>query len=136
MSSHRRKEWAVFILGILGIVIAGSVSAVKFFTDTCPTITPCPYVFGYPACYFGLAAFILVTVYAGLHVAHRIDGRKANAIVLALSTCGVLFAGYLSYGELAVLKEGGPTNCMYGFLTFLGIAILSYRLRSDFHIIE
>jgi len=62
-------------------------------------------------------------------------------IVLALAVAGMLFSGYLSYGELArqvcplsgaCTSVGGVPACVYGFIMYLAvfvIAILGLRSK-------
>lgn len=139
MSTHRRREWSVFIVGILGTLFSGYQSAIKFFTETCPTFAPCPYFMGYPACYVGFALFLLIALLGGLHVYHFMEGKKANQLVTLVAVLGVLFAGYYTLGDIPTLLEDGfsayalglPT-CAYGLILYLFVLILSLRLQKDF----
>ena len=78
-------------------------------------------------------------LFAGLHVFHLYDGKKANEVVFGVSILGILFAGYYTLGELPTLFEKGistyilglPT-CALGLLFYLFVFTLSYRLRRDF----
>jgi hypothetical protein len=139
MSTHRKIEYALFLLGLGGMSFAGYLAGVKFFSQTCAFNEACPYFLGIPACYVGFFLFTAITFFAGLHVFHLYDGEKANYNVLLLAVTGVLFAGYFSFIELPTLIQNGfsayffslPT-CMYGLFFFLAIALFSYRLRKDF----
>ena len=68
------------------------------------------------------------------------DKNTALKIILGLSIAGMLFSGYLSYGELTsgVCPVGGgcsslfglPT-CVYGFVMYLAVFVVSVMgLRS------
>ncbi|MDD5437572.1 MAG: hypothetical protein PHC70_00275 [Patescibacteria group bacterium] len=55
-------------------------------------------------------------------------------IVLALSVAGMLFSGYLSYGELirqacplagACTVVGGVPACVYGFIMYLAVFVIT-----------
>lgn len=139
MTTHRKIEWMIFLLGIGGTLFSGYLSAVKFFTDTCAFGKACPYFLGYPSCYFGFAMFALITLFAGLHVAHIMDGREANKVVLAIGVCGTAFAGYFTALEVPLLLKNGlvayivglPT-CALGLLFFIAVTVLAYKLRKDF----
>ncbi len=139
MSTHRKVEWSLFVLGIAGSLFSGYLSGVKFFTENCAFSEACPYFLGYPACYFGFAMFLTIMVSAGLHVFHIVDGKKANEVVYATSILGVLFAGYHTLLELPILFEEGlgayilglPT-CALGLMFYIAVFALSRRLRSDF----
>jgi uncharacterized membrane protein len=68
------------------------------------------------------------------------DKSTSLKIVLALSVAGMLFSGYLSYGELVEktcpLGGGcsslmGLPTCVYGFVTYLAVFVVSLMgLRS------
>jgi uncharacterized membrane protein len=140
MNTHRKIEWAVFLLGVGGLLFSGYLSAVKLFTETCAFNESCPYFLGYPACYFGFAMYLVITVFAGLHVAHQFDGKKANEIILWVSLLGILFAGYFTVGELPLLfTEGfsayvlGLPTCALGLIFYLILTVLSLRLKKDFN---
>lgn len=139
MSTHRKIEWALLSVGIAGSLFSGYLSAVKFFTERCAFNEGCPYFLGYPACYFGFVMFATIMIFAGLHVFHYFDGKKANEIVFIVSILGILFAGYFTLGELPVLFDQGlgayilglPT-CALGLIFYVIVFVLSFRLRKDF----
>ncbi len=139
MSTHRKIEWSLFIIGIMGTLFSGYLSAIKFFTDACAFSEACPYFLGYPACYFGFIMFSTIMLFAGLHAFHLFDGRKANEIVFGVSILGIVFAGYYTIGELPTLFDEGlsayifglPT-CALGLIFYTLVFVLSYRLRRDF----
>jgi len=139
MSTHRKIEWTIFILGLGGVLFSGYLSAIKFFTKTCAFGETCPYFLGYPSCYYGFSMFVIITLFDGLHVAHWFDGKRANEIVLAVSLLGILFAGYFTALELPKLfSEGilayvlGLPTCALGLIFFCIIAFLAHRLKKDF----
>jgi uncharacterized membrane protein len=131
MNSQRTYAWAVLILASIGTLMSGYVSVVKFMSETCPTASPCPYVFGYPACYFGLVAFLTTLLFAKLRLYRLMDGERANTIIFWLSLAGTLFSGYLTLGEIDFIRTSGPTTCLYGLLIFAAIFVLSYKIRKN-----
>ena len=139
MSTHRKIEWALFLLGLGGMAFAGYLSAVKFLNDTCAFNESCPYFLGFPACYYGFFMYTIIALFAGLHVAHRYDGKKANQVVLSVAVLGIFFAGYFTLIELPVLFSDGfsaymlglPT-CALGLVFYVVIAGLALRLKRDF----
>lgn len=139
MNTHRKIEWAVFLIGIGGLIFSGYLSAVKLFTETCAFNESCPYFLGYPACYYGFVMYLVITIFAGLHVAHTIDGKRANEVILWTSFLGILFAGYFTVLELPLLFSDGlsayvlglPT-CALGLIFYLILTVLSLRLKKDF----
>lgn len=129
----------MFLLGVGGLLFSGYLSAVKLFTETCAFNESCPYFLGYPACYYGFVMYLVIAVLGGLHVAHKIDGKKANEIILWVSFLGILFAGYFTVYELPLLfTEGlsayvlGLPTCALGLIFYLIILTLSLRLKKDF----
>lgn len=139
MSTHRKIEWTVFILGLCGFLFSGYLSSVKFFSETCAFSQECPYFLGFPACYFGFAMYTVIVLFAGLHVFHLYDGKKANLAVLTVSFLGIIFAGYYTLLEVPKLFAEGivaylsvlPT-CAIGLIFYVTIGLLSLRLRKDF----
>lgn len=136
---HRKLEYAVFCIGIAGLLFSGYLSATKLFTDTCAFGESCPYFLGLPVCYFGFAMYLIITIFAGLHVFHKYDGQKANTIVLYTAILGILFAGYFTILELPLLlSEGlsayllGLPTCALGLIFYLITAVLSLSIRRDF----
>jgi uncharacterized membrane protein len=137
---HRKLEKAVFALGIGGLLFAGYLSGVKFFSETRAFGESCPYFLGLPACYYGFAMYLIITIFAGLHVFHKYDGEKANRIVLVTAYLGILFAGYFTLTELPLLlSEGlsayvlGLPTCALGLIFYIIIARLSLRIKRDFN---
>lgn len=127
-----KKIVSLFILSIAGLLFSGYLSGVKFFTSTCVFNESCPYFLGYPACYFGFALFLLITIFSSLLLFSRIEKRKGLQGVGIISFLGILFAGYFTLGELPLLFADGfkayvfglPT-CALGFLFFVVIFVLS-----------
>jgi hypothetical protein len=139
MSTHRKIEWSLFMVTMGGALFSGYLSGVKFFTASCALNETCPYFLGFPACYFGFLLFAVAALFAGLHVFHLFDGKRANEVVYGASFLGVLFALYFTLGELPLLMESGlsayvlglPT-CAFGLIFFTITVVLSQRLRRDF----
>lgn len=128
MSSHRKIEYTLFVLGLFGLVLSGFVSTGIYSNQICLLEGGCTYLFGLPACYLGTILFALVSVFSGLHVFHLFDGKRANEIVLVSSLLGLLSTGYLVFNDFSVV----PNACDYGFIIFLALTSLSFRLRQDF----
>lgn len=132
-------EWAIFLLGIVGVLFAGYLSSVKFFTETCAFNESCPYFLGIPACYYGFVMFAIIALFGGLHVAHKVEGKRANTIVLSVATLGIVLAGYFTLREIPLLMEEGLTaymlglpTCALGLIFYIIIAGISLRLSRDF----
>ena len=127
----------VFVLGVGGVLFAGYLSAVKFFSGACALNESCPYFLGYPACYYGFLMYTVIAVYAGMRLLDLFDAKQANTIILATSFLGILFSGYFTLGELPVLFSNGfgayvfglPT-CALGLIFYTIIFFLSLRMRA------
>lgn len=139
MSAHRKIEWSLFLIGVAGSLFSGYLSGVKLFTENCAFGESCPYFLGYPSCYFGFLMFATIMIFSGLHVFQRMEGKKANEVVYAVSILGILFAGYYTLGELPLLFEEGLTayvlglpTCALGLIFYSIVCVLSYRLTKDF----
>ena len=139
MSTHRKLEYTILVLGIAGLLFSGYLSATKLFSGTCAFNESCPYFFGFPACYIGFFIFLLVTVVGGLHVSKIMNGALANRIVLLLASVGTLYAGYFTLGEIPALFSGqvsqfvfGIPTCAWGFLVYVALVVVSLRLQKDF----
>lgn len=130
-------ELTILLLGIGGVLFAGYLSAVKFFSGTCALSESCPYFLGYPACYYGFLMYTVIAVYAGMRLLDLFDAKQANTIILATSFLGILFSGYFTLSELPVLFSSGfgayvlglPT-CALGLIVYAVIFFLSLRMRA------
>jgi len=131
MKKDKKIVW-LFGLSIAGVLFSGYLSGKKFFTATCAFNEPCPYFLGLPACYFGFALFLLITIFSTMLFFSKIRKSKGLQFVEIFSFLGVLFAGYFTLGELPTLFQDGfgaymlglPT-CAMGLVFFLIIFILA-----------
>lgn len=121
-------------LSFAGVVFAGYLSSVKFFSKTCAFGESCPYFLGYPACYFGLGMFLALFIIALLWNREAIQKLNALMLTMIISLAGILFAGYFTLQELPILFEKGlsayvlglPT-CALGLIFYITIFIVSWR---------
>jgi uncharacterized membrane protein len=70
----RQSLLAVFWLGLLGSLFSGYLSIIETFGTTalsCPLIGAPGTVLGYPACIYGFAFFLAITIVAGLGLKNR-----------------------------------------------------------------
>lgn len=111
------KVLTLFGLGVAGLLFSGYLSGVKFFTETCAFGEGCPYFLGYPACYFGFAMFLAITIFAYLLLFSKIEKRKGLKSLLGVSLLGILFAGYFTLLELPLLFEKGLSAYVLGLPT-------------------
>lgn len=121
----------IFYLGLAGVLFAGYLSSVKFFSETCAFGESCPYFWGYPACYYGLVMFLTITAMPILWHFRKIKEKTADITVLVVSFLGILFAGYFTLQELPILFTKGfgayllglPT-CALGLIFYVIIFII------------
>ncbi len=125
-----KKELWIFILSVAGVLFAGYLSGVKFFKETCAFNESCPYVLGFPACYYGFFMFLTLFIVSLLLILKKYDPKILLKIIFGVSIAGILFAGVLSFQELispSTYALGLPT-CAYGFIVYLIILVISGKL--------
>ncbi len=109
MSTHRKIEWLLFILGLIGLGTSLLLGGGQI----------------------ELSLFGTGTVFAGLHVFHLFDGRSANRVVMVTS---IILATYTGYMAVTNILNG---HTQYSVITSFGVSLLlslfALRLRSDFH---
>ena len=105
MSTHKKIEWSLFILGILGLLLSVVESNL-----------------------IEKVLFGVIILFAGLHVFHLYDGHKANRFVVAGSLTLVAYTTYL------VFTTNTDGHLLYTSLPISALLLaLSLRLRRDFH---
>ena len=130
-------ERLTVFLAFGGVLFAGYLSGVKFFSETCAFGESCPYFLGYPACYYGLVMYCLLLILAFARVIGVMDRERANTRILAIAGLGILFSGYFTALELPVLfAEGlgayvtGLPTCAMGLIMYIIIFAIALRLRA------
>jgi len=134
MSFKKKKlQRSIFVLSIAGLLFSGYLSGIKFFSGTCSFNETCPYVLGYPACYYGFFMFLVLFGSSLLMILKKYKENILHKTIWGVSLAGILFAGFLSIQELffSSCPEGGcnyglglPT-CAYGFVVYVTIFVLS-----------
>jgi uncharacterized membrane protein len=124
------------ILGfsVAGLLFSGYLSGTKLMSGTCAFNESCPFFLGYPACYFGFAMFLVLTIAAVALLRSAGGSAWAHTTLVIVSLLGVLFAGYFTLGELPILWTHGlsayvlglPT-CTLGFVFYVLIGVLAVR---------
>jgi len=128
------KTVLLFVFSFSGLLFAGYLSGVKFFDETCAFNEPCPYFLGYPACYYGLLMYLILSVVSGLLLLSYVSKKGGLKTMSLVSFLGILFAGYFTIKELPVLFADGlgayalglPT-CALGLMFYILIFVLSLR---------
>jgi hypothetical protein len=106
MSTHRKIEWSLFVLGLLGLILSLWLEANLVEK----------------------VLFGVVTLFAGLHVFHLYDGHKSNHFVVAGSLTLVAYTAYIT----VTTTPSEPVAYASLALSII-LAVLSLRLRQDFH---
>jgi len=125
----------LFILSLAGLLFAGYLSGVKFFTSTCAFNESCPIFLGYPACYYGFVMYLLLSILSYWLFTGQASEKSASKRIMLISFLGILFAGYFTIGELPLLFNEGfgayalalPT-CALGLIFYIAIFILSFKI--------
>lgn len=134
---------ALFILSVAGLLFSGYLSGVKFFTETCAFNEGCPYFLGYPACYFGFALFLVLTVISFRVITSHMYDRAGYKWMEVIGLLGVLFAGYFTLQESPVLfRDGlsayvfGLPTCALGLIFYVLIVYISSRSLSKRKVVD
>lgn len=124
----KRWIWGIFALAFAGFLFSGYLSAVKFFNNTCAFNEPCPYFWGYPACWYGFAMYLVLFIVTGLAVVRESGYAKALKVDIGVSTIGILFSGNFVIQEILgsrVTGVLGLSTCAYGLIFYIAIFIVS-----------
>jgi uncharacterized membrane protein len=122
----------LFGLALLGLAFSGYLGGTKLFSGTCAFNESCPYFLGYPACFFGFAMYLVITIAASVLIFGKEQSQElAHNSMLWVSFLGILFAGYFTLGELPLLFTQGlkayvlglPT-CALGLVMYVAIFVL------------
>ncbi|NTV22112.1 MAG: hypothetical protein HGB03_00905 [Candidatus Yonathbacteria bacterium] len=129
---------SVLALSLAGTVFAGYLAGTKLITGSCALSEPCPYVLGYPACWYGFGMFAMMFI---ISLRGRFISMKKTTMcrlgMRVISFIGILFAGTLVAKEIPMIfSPFGPSyamglpSCAYGLLFYIAIAVLSF-VRED-----
>lgn len=135
----RTYSRVALVLSVAGLLFSGYLSGTKLISGSCAFNEPCPIFLGYPACWYGFAMFLVMTVASIALVARgakELWPARWNSIV---SFVGILFAGRFVVPETAKLVSGtggtyslGLPTCTYGLVFFIAIFVTSvWLIRSE-----
>lgn len=125
---QKRWIWGLFALAFAGFLFSGYLSAVKFFSNTCAFNEPCPYFWGYPACWYGFGMYSVMFVVTALALARGKGYAAAIKTNLAVSALGIIFAGSFAFQELVESRITGAlglSTCAYGLIFYIAIFVVS-----------
>ena len=155
MSAAQPVAWAVLVLsvvgalglvvaslkvrgvgiGIAGVLFAGYLTLNKLVWDVCSFGETCPYLWGYPACLYGLILFATLFL-STLTLSFKEGDCLAKDLFIYTSILGILYSGYFAYqdifnpicGNNCVYQMGLPT-CVYGFVVFTAVFVCMIMYR-------
>ncbi|MBI5457828.1 hypothetical protein HY971_03855 [Candidatus Kaiserbacteria bacterium] len=138
MQSSNARITLLFALSVAGLLFSGYLSAVKFFSEVCALNEQCPYFLGYPACYFGFAMYLTMTILTAQFFLGGLTRSVALNALKVVSGAGIIFAGYFTLQELPRLFAGGlsayvlglPT-CAYGLLVYIAIFCIAFAAHRE-----
>lgn len=139
MTPQRYFTWA-FILSIGGTIFSGYLSAHKLFVKSCAFGETCPMVFGWPACYYGFAVFLLLFGASAMGLRFPRSNVRGPAIKIMAwgSLFGLIFAGALTAQEIGNWLDAGSVSyrlglptCSYGALFYAILLALTVKALSD-----
>jgi uncharacterized membrane protein len=126
--------FSLYLLIFGGVLFSGYLSATKLLTNTCAFNESCPYVFGYPACYYGFTIFFLMLIFSVVNYANTISNRTYTNVIKLLSFVGILFSGNLVIREIingSVTGSLGLSTCAYGLGFYVIIFIVSLKTKNN-----
>ena len=108
----------IIFLSFLGVLL----SAVKLFSKTCAIDTGCSYFLGYPTCYYGFWAFVLIFASALANKYCNWGGKTMKTARLhflrTISFAGFAFSLYFSGIEIAkMISEKIDRHLRWHFLS-------------------
>lgn len=115
------KKTYIF-LTLCGVLFSGYLSAVKFFSETCAFNESCPYLMGYPACYYGFTIFLLMFIYSIYSFISNIEINNESKILSIISLFGITFSGYF-----VIIENFEFSTCTLGLIFYLIIFMVSLR---------
>jgi hypothetical protein len=118
-------------LSIAGLLFSGYLSAVKLITNSCALGESCPYFLGRPACWYGFAMYVILTLAVIWALAKPSGFKKSAKAVVIVSGLGVIFSGsfvvqeislWMRLGHILPYAMGLPT-CAYGLIFYVAIFV-------------
>jgi len=127
-----------FLFSVIGVLFSGYLTISKLLNTGCVISEGCPFLFGYPACAYGLAMYLVLAVASGyLLFMKPKDYKMPLNVLLAVSAIGVLFSLYFTIIEILNIATTHYTLllpvCMYGLVMYLIVfasALILYKNRS------
>jgi uncharacterized membrane protein len=116
----------VSIISFIGVLFSGYLSFGTVISGVCPLNGECPFFLGYPACYFGLAMFLMILIASLMSFLPKQNKDNLIKAILAISFMGILFSGYFSLIEILNPRNYSlilPT-CVYALIMYILVFII------------
>jgi hypothetical protein len=133
----KKLLFTAMYLSIAGILFAGYLTINNLVRNVCSFGESCPYLWGYPACIYGLMIFTVLFL-SILTLLLKAEDRLSRHLFTYTSILGVLYSGYFAYkdvfnpvcGNNCLYQMGLPT-CVYGFIVFTAVFVcmIIYRRK-------
>jgi uncharacterized membrane protein len=127
----------IFVIASVGMLFSGYLSYHSFFAKTCVLSEGCTSFIGQPACIYGFIIYLALLVIACIML-FGVPHHKTASILMTVSILGLIFSTYTSIKELFFTTcPGGCAytllipSCIYGFVMYLAIFILSIFLVKE-----
>ncbi len=135
---------AIVILSFVGVLFAGSVTLRQYVSPASePGLFSCVglSIFGLSPCPYGLALFVLLLIISGLMLLGKTAPQKGLPWLRLAGLGGVAFSGWVAWRELCApalalgasywdtFSAARVPACVWGFLVFLMVAVLSFVYR-------
>ena len=125
MTLSTYKE-TILVVSLAGVLFSGYLSIVKLLTKTCALNEPCPYLLGYPACWYGFMMFLIIFVTTIFLFFAKKAETISPRINFYVSLLGVVFAMRFTLPEIGNILDGVATSyklgiptCAYGLIFFV-----------------
>jgi hypothetical protein len=123
----RRYLIGAALLSGVGTLFSGYMSWVRAASGLCVFEPSCPFFFGYPACYTGLALFATALGVSLSALAMSVAGVWPLAANLVVAVAGTAFASTMTRNEVLPPSShplGLPT-CAWGLVVFVALLVWS-----------
>jgi uncharacterized membrane protein len=124
----------LFVATYLWLYKIGVIGQLSCSIGSCETVNTSKWatLLGQPVAFWGVGFYVAMLLVAVVGTGERLeDDRRVSLVLTALSGWGVLFSGWLTYLELAVIHA----ICMYCVISaalvalLFGLSVLDLRAR-------
>ncbi len=135
------RRWGIPLLSLLGLAVAGYLSYEKLTggsiicvggSTACDRVNASSYAYmaGIPVAYIGFAGYVALGILGWYSATGRPASDTAALLGWACSLVGLLFSGYLTYVELAIIHDICQWCVVSAVLQILIFILFTRRLRA------